>query len=192
MFKKTTSIGLLLLLMGMSACSQGQKNNLAIKINEYVNYQEMIDAESQYLEKYRDEEKYVFPLDTSNMEIDYIKYFIGGICYCPLDNKDKPEHCNEEIKCDNLRNRELFVEYKLCDGNIITIIYKNLSLNKTDTFNWIDSNGGNCYRYEPNVNNELSYILEDSNENHLCGMKMLTKDDMLKSLFFDIITSSIS
>lgn len=176
----------------LSACSKKIPNNaLSIKINEYATYQEMVGAETVFFEKYSDEKKYVFPLENLDNDVDDVKYFIGGICYCPIENKEQPNHCDGEINCEYLRNRELFVEYIFNDGNIVTLIYKNTPSNKSNTFSWIESNGGNCYRYETNVNNELSYILEDSNKNHLCGMKMLMNDEELKSYFFDTIVSNI-
>lgn len=175
----------------LCACSKNRNNGLTIKINEYRNYQEMIDAESVFFEKYLDEDKFVFPLKNQIAEATITKYLIGGICYCPIENKKKPKHCYSEAKCEYLRNRELFVEYKFDDGNIVTLIYKSAPLNISSSINWIENNGGNCYRYETNVNDNLSYILEDSNNNHLCGMKMLIKDDTLKLSFFNAIVSSI-
>lgn len=185
---------LVLLLMGagcLFACSENTNNALSIKINEYVSYQEMVDAETMFFEKYSDEMKHVFPIENLDIEIDVVKYFIGGICYCPIENKEKPNHCDSETNCEYLRNRELFVEYRFDDGNIVTLIYKNMPSNRSNNFSWIESNGGNCYRYETNVNNQLSYILEDSNKNHLCGMKMLMNDNELKAYFFNTIVSNI-
>lgn len=108
-----------------------------------------------------------------------------------MENKEKPYSCPEEINCEYLRNRELFITYVLED-NIVTIIYKNLTTSISNDFKWIKSSGGNCYRYENRLfNNKCSYILKDSNNNPICGMKMVKEDAAIKSLFFDLIISSI-
>jgi len=174
-----------------SCSSKDNISGLSIKVNEYASYGEMVVAESCFFEKYSDEAKYTFELDTKCIDIKSVKYFIGGVCYCPLENKN--ESCGHESasNCECLRNRELFVEYGFNDGNVVTLIYKNCPSNKTNTYNWVKSNGGNCYRYESNFNEDFSYILEDSNRNNLCGMKMLFEDEKLKSSFFEIIVSSI-
>lgn len=174
-----------------SCSSKDNVSGLSIKVNEYASYEEMVAAESYFFEKYSDEAKYTFKLDTSSIDVKSVKYLIGGICYCPLENADESQYHGNTSNCEYLRNRELFVEYSFDDGNIVTIIYKNHTLNNANTYNWIESNGGNCYRYESNYNEDFSYILEDFNKNNLCGMKMLFEDEKLKSSFFDIIVSSI-
>lgn len=191
MYKKRLLFALAILVSGLASCCNSENNELAPKINEYLSYEEMINAECEFHERYGDSEKYVFKLNQLDMEDYEVKYFIGGICYCPLENSKKPSHCKSNVNCPNLKNRELFAEYHLKSGNIVTIIYKDFSSNDYDSLNWIESNGGNCYRYEPNVNNELSYILTNSENSHLCGMKFLYKDDTLKGYFCEFIRTSI-
>lgn len=190
---KKILMSLFSIILCLYSCSSNKQNaSFYTKINEYNNYQDMVCAENIFYEKYKDEENDLFNLNNLNIDFLTIKYFIGGICYCPLENNEKKQHCESEINCQYLRNRELFIEYYLNDGNVVTLIYKNLINDKMLPFNWIESNGENCYRYETNVNEEYSYILEDSNNNHLCGLKMLNKDDDIKLLFFDSIISNIN
>lgn len=192
MFKRFFSIICsLLIFFGLFSCSEYRNGVLNIKINEYVNYQEMVNDELKFFEKYNDEKNYVFPLDNLGTEAEQVKYFIGGICYCSLENDDGQKNCDNNTNCENLRNRELFVQYGFNDGNIITLIYKNQIENRTNDFNWIKSNGGNCYRYESNYDENISYILEDSLKNPICGLKMLKENEQLKIVFFDAIMAKI-
>ncbi len=181
---------LVVAILGISSCSTPLPNGpLYEKINNYSSYEEVVSSELKFYEKFNDEKTFAFKLKMNSDEIESIKYYIGGICYCALENKEKPTRCGSDENCTHLRNRELFIEYYFKDGNIVTLIYKYHTPKSNDSFKWIESDGGNCYRYERN--GLFSYIMTDQSDNHICGLKFLHENEDLKEQFCNLIVNSL-
>lgn len=149
----------------------------SIFINEYNSYQELREDIIKLNNNYPENEQFIFEPDV-NLICTY-HYFIGGICYC-----DK-EHLND--KCPNLHNREVFIELHFQDDSIVTIIYKDLTNSFYNDVYFDNNNGGNCYRYEKNYDENEQYILFDENDYKLLGIKFLYTNEEDKKLIFERI-----
>lgn len=171
------------------SCKSSKQPNLSIKINEYSSYQEMVEVEqTNYVNDYKEKNKILFELGTDGFNT---KYYIGGICYCPLEYK-KMGHVHEKTEnCPNLRYRELFIEFYDND-NCVTLIYKDELDFDLNTLSWKKSDGGNCYRYEKHYSDKEQYILKDEHYNVIVGLKLLKEDETLKQFFFDRITEQLN
>lgn len=176
-------------LFALSSCNKLQLTpGLKIKINTYDSYADMVgaDKEMNTNKALEEEGRILFDIEDINFTK---KYFIGGICYCPLLHEtDCP--LEESENCPNLRNRELFVEF-YSNTNCITLIYKNMTDYDPSTLRWENNNGGNCYRYEKNYNDKEQYILKDTNNAYIVGLKLREEDETLKNYFFSVIIDRV-
>lgn len=78
MFKKRIFLLILCISIPLISCSQNNNDVIKVKTNSYENYNEMYKNEIKYQQKYLDEEKLLFRINGTNLEIKMINYFIGG------------------------------------------------------------------------------------------------------------------
>lgn len=89
----------------LSSCGNNVNGLLNIK---YSNLAEVKKADDYFFEIFNDEKIYIFDIKYTNREITDIKYYVAGICYCALENKNKQHYCKDnEQNCMYLKNREL-------------------------------------------------------------------------------------
>ena len=186
----------LLLSIFVISCSGNRKNGTKEHTNFYSSFENLINAETFFSEKYDDTVGKHFFYDFSWEGAFQKSYQIHGICYCIAEN-NKENHGKQGI-CENLKYRTCSILNKL-DNDYCLLSFQNIDSYDFSTLSglsWEKRNRGGCTISQGCFDLEEYYLVNNKDEKlgyleFSSGFSKETQKEVFKTIQDSVVLENI-